>query len=156
MRISKCTTWIAVGALAIVAAACGDDSSPTTPTPAAVNVTAPALATPSENEQTDTLRPTLTVRNATADQTGTRVYEFQISDSNGFASTASNVAGYAATVSKTGVLEGTGGTTGFTPEQDSAADDALLLEGARHTRDLDGAVVADRALQVEARGVQPA
>ena len=81
-------------------------------------MTAPALATPSDNEQTDTLRPTLTVRNATSDQTGTRIYEFQISDSSGFASTASHVSGYAATVSKTGVPEGAGGTTGFTPDQD--------------------------------------
>lgn len=118
MRTLKGTSWIVVGALAVVAVACGEDSSPTTPTPASVNVTAPALATPSDNEQTDTLRPTLTVRNATSDQTGTRIYEFQISDSSGFASTASNVSGYAATVSKTGVPEGAGGTTGFTPDQD--------------------------------------
>ena len=59
------------------------------------------------------------MRNATADQTGSRVYEFQISDSASFtAVTASNVAGFAATVSKTGVPEGAGGTTSFTVEQD--------------------------------------
>ena len=82
-------------------------------------MTAPALASPDDNAQIDTLRPTLTVRNATADQTGTRVYEFQISDNSNFtAASASNVAGFAATVSKTGVPEGSGGTTSFTVEQD--------------------------------------
>ena len=47
---------------------------------------------------------------ATADQTGTRVYEFQISDNTNFtAATTSNVPGFAATVSKTGVPEGSAG-----------------------------------------------
>jgi hypothetical protein len=111
-------TWIGVGALATVATACGDDKPATTPTPV-VTLTAPGLASPADNAQADTLRPTLTVRNATADQTGTRMYEFQISDNNNFtAVTAPNVAGFAATVSKTGVPEGTGGTTSFTVEQD--------------------------------------
>ena len=118
MRTWKCASWIAVGALALVAGACGDDKSPTTPTQPAANVTAPGLAAPEDNAQTDTLRPTLAVRNATADQTGTRVYEFQISDNSGFAATASNVAGFAATVSKNGVPEGSGGTTSYTVEQD--------------------------------------
>jgi hypothetical protein len=105
--------------LAATAAACGDDPSPTSPTPAAANITAPSLGTPADNEQLDTLRPTLTVRNATADQNGTRVYEFQISDNQNFtAATASNVPGFAATVSKTGVPESSGGTTSFTVEQD--------------------------------------
>jgi hypothetical protein len=117
LRTSKCITWIAVGALAILAAACGDDKPATTPT-AVVTLTAPGLASPADNAQADTLRPTLTVRNATADQTGTRVYDFQISDNSGFSSSASNVPGFAATVSKSGVPEGTGGTTSFTVEQD--------------------------------------
>ncbi|HET7219298.1 MAG TPA: hypothetical protein VFJ02_14675 [Vicinamibacterales bacterium] len=106
-------------ALAAAAAACGDDSSPTNPTPVAAAVTAPSLGAPADNEQLDTLRPTLTVRNATADQPGTRVYEFQIADNTNFtAATSSNVPGFAATVSKTGVPEGSGGTTSFTVEQD--------------------------------------
>ena len=61
----------------------------------------------------------MTVRNATSDQTGTRSYEFQISDSGSFISaTTSNIVGFAATVGKTGVPEGANGTTTFTPEQD--------------------------------------
>ena len=118
MRIWKHITWTVVGGAALAALACGEDSSPTQPTPAAVNITAPSIGTPSDNEQLDTLRPTLTVRNSTADQNGTRVYEFQISDSNSFASSASNVPGYAATISKPGVPEGASGTTSFTPDQD--------------------------------------
>ena len=131
MRISKCIAWTVTGAMAIGAVACGDDPSPTQPTPSAVNITAPSIGTPSDNEQTDTLRPTLTVRNATADQTGTRVYEFQISDSSSFASSASNVPGYAASVSKAGVPEGAGGTTELYTGPGPAADDAVLLESAR-------------------------
>ena len=119
MRLWKFITVIAVGLAAASAAACGDDSTPTTPTPTAANVTAPGLASPEDNAQSDTLRPTLTVRNATSDQAGTRVYEFQISDNSNFtAATASNIPGFAATVSKTGVPEGSGGTTSYTVEQD--------------------------------------
>jgi hypothetical protein len=113
------TRLTSIALLTLAAAACGDDSTPTTPTPNPATLTAPALASPDDNAQTDTLRPTLTVRNATSDQAGTRVYEFQISDNANFtAASASNVAGFAATVSKTGVPEGAGGTTSFTVEQD--------------------------------------
>ena len=119
MSNRKYLAWMMTAALAGTAVACGgSDSSPTSPAPVA-NVTAPSLGSPAENEQLDTLRPTLTVRNATADQTGTRVYEFQISDNTNFtAATTSNVPGFAATVSKTGVPEGSGGTTSFTVDQD--------------------------------------
>ncbi|MEP6914844.1 MAG: hypothetical protein ABJC89_04330, partial [Acidobacteriota bacterium] len=89
-----------------------------TPTPVA-SVTAPALDSPANNQQLDNLRPTLTVRNATSDQTGTRTYEFQISDNPAFtAANTSNIPGFAATVGKTGVAEGTGGKTSFTPDSD--------------------------------------
>jgi hypothetical protein len=48
-----------------------------------------------------------------------RTYEFQISDKSDFSTAVtSNVAGFAAVVSKTGVAEGTDGKTSFTPEQD--------------------------------------
>jgi hypothetical protein len=109
--------------LVIVAAtfpACGGDSKqPTTPTAVAANVTAPALDAPGSDEQLDTLRPTLVVRNATSDQTGTRMYEFQISDNNGFtAASTSEIPGLASTVGKVGVPEGTSGKTSFTVESD--------------------------------------
>jgi hypothetical protein len=104
---------------ALLGTGCGGDKAPTTPTPAVANVTAPTLDSPANDEQLDNLRPTLTVRNATSDQTGTRMYEFQISDNTGFtASTTSNIAGFASTVGKVGVVEGSGGKTSFAPEAD--------------------------------------
>jgi hypothetical protein len=104
---------------ALLGTGCGGDKAPTAPTPAVANVTAPTLDSPANDEQLDNLRPTLTVRNATSDQTGTRMYEFQISDNTGFtASTTSNIAGFASTVGKVGVVEGSGGKTSFIPDAD--------------------------------------
>jgi hypothetical protein len=103
----------------LVAAGCGGSSSPSAPTPVAATIVAPILDSPAKDEQLDTLRPVLTVRNATADQPGTRTYEFQVADNTSFtAATTSNIVGFAATVSKTGVAEGAGGKTAFTPESD--------------------------------------
>jgi len=102
---------------AATGAACGSDSQPTRPTPVA-NVSAPALDAPASDEQLDTLRPTLVVRNATADQTGARMYEFQVSDNTGFAASTSGVPGLASTVGKVGVPEGANGKTSFTVETD--------------------------------------
>jgi hypothetical protein len=111
--------------MALAVAACsGDDApTPTTPTPPPVanppRLTAPAAQTPESNGQLDTLRPTLTVRNGTSDQTGARTYEFQISDNPEFTTAASRAArGYRVVVTKTGVAEGTSGTTSFTVEED--------------------------------------
>jgi hypothetical protein len=120
VRIWKSVTWMAVVAAAAAAAACSDDKpTPTAPAPVAPTISAPALEAPAADLQLDTLRPTLTVRNATADQSGARTYEFQISDSTEFtAATTSNVAGFAATVAATGVAEGSSGTTSWTPSDD--------------------------------------
>lgn len=106
-------------AVVVAATACSDErSAPTAPEPAA-NISSPALEAPAADSQLNTLRPTLTVRNATSNQTGARTYEFQISDSTSFtAATTSNVAGFAATVSATGVAEGANGTTSWTPPND--------------------------------------
>jgi len=110
----------ATAGLLIFAVACDKNTTPAAPTPPVVtNVTAPALDSPADGEQQDTLRPTLTVKNATADQPGTRTYEFQIADSTSFTSaTTSSIPGLAATVGKTGVAEGGNGKTSFTPDQD--------------------------------------
>src|SRR5207248_10190130 len=106
------------GAVAMVVVACGGkDQSPTSPTTVTATLTAPVLDSPAVNEQLDTLRPTLTVKNATADHTGTRTYEFQISDGNNFTSAlTSNVTGFAATLGKTGIAEGTDGKTSWTAD----------------------------------------
>lgn len=110
----------AAAAVLMIAAACGGGSkSPTQPSPAAATLSAPKLESPSNNEQTDSLRPTLTVVNATSNVTGQRTYEFQVSDSSGFANaTTSSIVGFAATAGKTGVAEGAGGKTSWTPESD--------------------------------------
>ncbi len=99
---------------------CGS-KTPTAPAPLpAANVSAPGLDSPGPNEQLDSLRPTLTVKNATSDQpSGTRTYEFQISDSTAFTTAqTSRITGFAATVDKTGVAEGSNGKTSWTPDVD--------------------------------------
>jgi hypothetical protein len=105
-----------------LAAACGGDKSPSAPsTTTPAHLTAPAIDAPSSDEQLDTLRPTLTVRNGTSDQTtGARTYEFQVSDSSNFASSvvASTTAGFAAMVGKSDVPESAAGKTSFQPDQD--------------------------------------
>ena len=111
------------GVLTALTVACGSSkpAPPTTPTPVSATLTAPKLDSPAASAQTDTLRPTLTVQNATSDQpTGTRTYEFQVSDTTGFsaATTSSRIQGFDAQVGKTGVAEGTGGKTSFTVESD--------------------------------------
>ena len=111
--------------LALGVAACSSDDKqpgPTTPTPPPVvnppRLTAPAADTPETNKQLDTLRPTLTVRNGTSDQAGTRTYELQISDNAEFTTAGSRAArGYRVVVNKTGVPEGSG-TTSFTLDED--------------------------------------
>ena len=119
MKDLKHVGLIAVMTLIVAGACSKKGETPTAPTPAAPTLTTPALASPADGEQLDVLRPALTVRNATSDQTGSRSYEFQISDSGSFTSaTTSNIVGFAATVGKTGVPEGANGTTTFTPEQD--------------------------------------
>jgi hypothetical protein len=80
----------------------------------APTLTAPTVDGPGDDAQLTTLRPTLTVRNGTTSNqaAGTRTYEFQIADNNGFAPIA---------VTKTGVAEGSAGTTSFTAEADLAS-----------------------------------
>jgi hypothetical protein len=113
---------IAVAAVAATIVACGGSKSatPTTPTPVSATLTAPKLDSPETGAQADSLRPTLTVQNVTSDQpSGTRTYEFQVSDTTSFSATASSaIAGFAAQVGKTGVAEGSSGKTSWTPETD--------------------------------------
>jgi hypothetical protein len=101
--------------------ACGskEPTSPTPTTPTNPTLGAPVAVSPVNDEQLSTLRPTFTVQNGTSDQTGTRTYEFQISDRQDFSSTTvSSVRGFMAVVAQTGVTEGSGGRTSFTPTVD--------------------------------------
>jgi hypothetical protein len=119
--VSKTIKFFATLCALVLVAACGTDSgngSPTGPT-APASLTQPVIEGPSNNQQLDTLRPTLTVRNATSSQAGTRTYEFQISDSTTFTSAlTSHITGFAATTSQSGIAEGASGTTSFTPAQE--------------------------------------
>jgi hypothetical protein len=118
---------IGICALAATVAACGDDDkktpTPTTPTPPAsttVTLTAPATDGPAENEQLQSLRPTLRIINATSTPTGTRTYEFQISDTSDFsaASAASFSGAFKVVKTQTNVNEGGGGKTEFAVPDD--------------------------------------
>jgi hypothetical protein len=118
--VTSLKTFAVAGAATLImfAAACGEKKTPTSPTPAAPTVQAPALEAPAADTQLDTLRPTLSVRNAASDQTGARTYEFQVSDSSSFSTAnASNVSGYISSVTAAGIAEGSGVTT-WTPSQD--------------------------------------
>jgi hypothetical protein len=72
-------------------------------------LTAPALDSPGDDEQLGTLRPTLVVRNGTSTRTGTKTYDFQVSDSTNFTTI---------TASKTGVAEDISGKTSATLDAD--------------------------------------
>ena len=106
---------------ALAASACGGSDSPSAPSPVVdPKLTAPAVEAPADGTQLDTLRPTLIVRNGSSDQSGTRTYEFQISETADFSTMA--VAGYVATfranMTKTGVPEDPNGKTSFALDQD--------------------------------------
>ena len=100
----------------VAAAACGGESreipvTPTVPSDAnAINLSAPTPASPGDDQQLSTLRPTLSVTNATSGGSGSRTYEFQIADNSAFAiqPTTSEIA-----FSQPGVPEGTDGRTSF-------------------------------------------
>jgi hypothetical protein len=119
----KTAQVLSVLALAVVTTACGGDGSPAGPSGPAPqpnpNLTAPTLDSPSDGQQLDTLRPTLVVRNGTSDQSGSRSYEFQISDTSDFSSSVvSEVQSFFNVVTTTGVTEGADGKTSFTSAGD--------------------------------------
>jgi hypothetical protein len=113
------------------AAACGSGASETVKVPVGptgvsgpagsgnVTLSTPAALSPVNGEQLTTLRPTLTVQNATSSQqSGSRTYEFQVSDRTDFTMGASLTASFLVTVNQTGVPEGGDGRTSFTVGQD--------------------------------------
>ena len=128
MKGAMCSALVAA---LLISAACDSKTSapqeialtPTSPSGStgsgSVTLTAPVPDSPAENTQLGTLRPTLTVRNTTASQAGTRVYEFQISDSASFTLSGSVASVYyAVIVNRTGVAEDPSGKTSFTPDAD--------------------------------------
>lgn len=133
MKLARNLAVVSAIVAVAVMLACSDGSRSTrtvtvspSPTPTtggggstAPTLTAPAPDSPADNAQTTSLRPTLTVRNGTSNQAGTRVYEFQISDRSDF--TVAGVAFsayYAVVLTRTDVPEDPSGKTSFTPGQD--------------------------------------
>src|SRR5258707_260378 len=90
-----------------VAVACGA-KSPVSPTVPAASKLAPAPDSPADGAAAGTFRPTLVVRN-TSDQSGAKVYEFQISETSDFAKIVARQAN---------IPEDASGMTSFTPEFD--------------------------------------
>ena len=105
-RTSAFCVFMAVLALSSIGCA----SDPSSPSGGATpQLTAPALDTPTDDEQLTTLRPTLVVRNGSSNQNGTRTYEFQVSTSSSFATVA---------LSRGGVAENASGRTSFVADSD--------------------------------------
>jgi hypothetical protein len=111
---------LAAGLLLSAAVACGSGETsniPVTPVQPggggggnSANITAPTIDSPADDTQTNTLRPTLIVNNATSTGSGGRSYEFQVADNSNF-STAPGALTSAVAVSQSGVPEGSGKTS---------------------------------------------
>ena len=117
MRVQKILAAIVVVSMGTVMA-CSEAGGTRTVTlgesptaPGAPQLTAPTAESPVNDVQLDTLRPALVARNGTSTVNGTRVYEFQISDRTDFLTLLAT---------RSGVAEGAGGTTSFTPDTDLA------------------------------------
>lgn len=126
VRMINLTRLLAVGlsAVAVVGCQSGVSSEPSRvvvvngDATGAPRLTPPTPESPANLEQLSSLRPTLTVRNGSSSQAGTRTYEFEISDSVAFTSVTRAGAYFDVVVGRTGVPEGSNGTTSFTPDQD--------------------------------------
>jgi hypothetical protein len=110
LRERKYACFLLVLPLLAIVAACSKDSPSSPSQNIAPTLTAPALESPGDDEQLDTLRPTLKVKNGTSSQTtGARTYEFQLATSSSLSPVA---------VTRSGVAESTGGSTSIAIDQD--------------------------------------
>lgn len=101
-----------------VALACGGSSSPSSPSSSASKLAAPTVQAPADGAAVGSFRPSLIVRNAPADQSASRLYEFQIADTSNFQTTAHVISTFAVVAHTTKVPEGNSGTTTFAPDFD--------------------------------------
>lgn len=133
-------------AVAIAMSACGSGAGPTRQVPVgptapggpggsgSVTLGTPSPVSPINGEQLSTLRPTLTVQNVTSsNQSGTRTYEFQVSDRSDFTLGASLTASFLVAVNQTGVAEGGDGRTSFAVGSDLQSN-ATMYWRARATQ----------------------
>ena len=96
--------------LAVAAAACGSKSpSVASPSGPSGSVPAPSISAPADDQQLDTLRPTLTVTNAASSDASVRTYDFQVADNVAFSPVA---------LSRLSVVENSGGKTSVTIDVD--------------------------------------
>jgi hypothetical protein len=117
------TKWRAIVLLLCgAAAACGGNSQTgPTGTSSGPKLTAPTPNAPADGAAVITFRPTLVVNNGSADQSGTRVYEFQVADRSDFSATVQSLGvstAFAVAAHPVNVPEGSGGTTSYTPDFD--------------------------------------
>src|SRR5437016_3236750 len=99
----------------VAGAACATSTTPTSPSAASATLPAPTASAPADQAQLTSLRPTLNVANSPSGTTGTATYEFQVSDKSDFSSTSSP-GSFPVLAHQTGVAQGTGGTTSYTPD----------------------------------------
>jgi hypothetical protein len=103
-------------------AGCSSSSAPLSPNTTSVNgatITAPTPDSPADGAAAGLYRPTLVVKNGTSTTSGTRLYEFQVADRSDFAvSGSARLTSFAIVANRTGIPEGAGGTTSFTPDFD--------------------------------------
>jgi len=118
------TALLLTVSVSIASAACGGvgestilPASPLDPSGTnTAGITAPAVESPSDNAQVDSVRPTLRVINAQSTGGGSRTYEFQIADNANFAMPGATTS--AVVAAQSGIAEGSDGRTSFTPAQD--------------------------------------
>jgi hypothetical protein len=146
--------------IALTVAACSDDkaATPTQPTaqPPATppTLTAPAVDVPEDDQQLDTLRPTLRVANATSNQTGAKTYEFQVSDSSDFA--AMSASGYARIFklvsAKAGIAEDASGKTSYEVTDDLQPTTRFYWRARVRQGTTDGPWSATRSFKTQVQG----
>src|SRR5690349_19780445 len=109
-----------MAAVCAAAAACSSNSAPLSPAPTSVSgasITAPTPDSPADGAAAGSYRPTLVVKNGTSTQSGVRLYEFQVADRADFAvSSTHRVTSFAIVANRTGIAEGAGGSTSYTPD----------------------------------------
>jgi hypothetical protein len=146
--------------ISLTVAACSDDkaATPTQPTTPPVTtpptLTAPGVDVPEDDQQLDTLRPTLRVANATSNQTGAKTYEFQVSDSSDFA--AASASSYArvfkVVASKAGVPEDASGKTSFDVTDDLQPTTRFYWRARVRQGTTDGPWSATRSFKTQVMG----
>jgi len=113
----KISSLLVVGLCAVCTSACSGNDAPLEPSAAFSKLlTAPTPVSPVDQGQSVSLRPTFTVTNSPGSSTSTqaRTYEFQVSDTSDFSTTASPAA-FPVIAHQSGIAEGPG-TTSYTPD----------------------------------------